>query len=83
MTAYITRRLLTIPAILLGVATIVFILMFIVPGDPARLHRLDLRVGRHQDGPAGDVEYPDGVGAAAGPLPQLVDLTDLLARLLL
>ena len=44
MTAYITRRLLTIPAILLGVATIVFILMFIVPGDPARL-----LMGQHGD----------------------------------
>ncbi|MCE5251970.1 ABC transporter permease, partial [bacterium] len=44
MTAYIIRRLfMTIP-ILLGAATIVFILMFIVPGDPARL-----LMGQHGD----------------------------------
>lgn len=37
MTTYIIRRLFMTLPILLGVATIVFILMFIVPGDPARL----------------------------------------------
>jgi len=36
MTAYVIRRLLMVIPILLGVATIVFVLMFIVPGDPAR-----------------------------------------------
>ncbi len=44
MTAYIIRRLfMTIP-ILLGVATIVFALMFVVPGDPARM-----LMGQHGD----------------------------------
>jgi peptide/nickel transport system permease protein len=44
MTSYIIRRLfLTIP-ILWGVATIVFALMFIVPGDPARM-----LMGQHGD----------------------------------
>ncbi|MFA6472433.1 MAG: ABC transporter permease, partial [Candidatus Latescibacterota bacterium] len=44
MTSYILRRLfLTIP-ILWGVATIVFALMFIVPGDPARM-----LMGQHGD----------------------------------
>jgi peptide/nickel transport system permease protein len=44
MTAYILRRLLATIPILLGVATIVFALMFIVPGDPARL-----LMGQHGD----------------------------------
>jgi peptide/nickel transport system permease protein len=56
MTGYIIKRLLMIIPILLGVATIVFCLMFIVPGDPARLlmgqHGDDdtLRVIRHEMG---------------------------------
>jgi peptide/nickel transport system permease protein len=44
MTAYILRRLLATVPILLGVATIVFALMFIVPGDPARM-----LMGQHGD----------------------------------
>ncbi|MFC1694013.1 ABC transporter permease [Candidatus Latescibacterota bacterium] len=44
MTGYIVRRLLMVVPILLGVATIVFILMYIVPGDPARL-----LMGQHSD----------------------------------
>jgi peptide/nickel transport system permease protein len=44
MTSYILRRLLATVPILLGVATIVFALMFIVPGDPARL-----LMGQHGD----------------------------------
>ena len=44
MTAYIIRRLIMVIPIFLGVATIVFILMFIVPGDPARL-----LMGQHGD----------------------------------
>ncbi len=44
MTTYIIRRLFMTLPILLGVATIVFILMFIVPGDPARL-----LMGQHGD----------------------------------
>jgi len=44
MTGYILRRLMMLIPILLGVATIVFILMFIVPGDPARL-----LMGQHGD----------------------------------
>ncbi len=44
MTAYIIKRLLMVIPILLGAATIVFALMFIVPGDPARL-----LMGQHGD----------------------------------
>ncbi len=44
MTAYIIRRLFMVIPILLGAATIVFVLMFIVPGDPARL-----LMGQHSD----------------------------------
>ena len=44
MTGYIIKRLFMIIPILLGVATIVFILMFLVPGDPARL-----LMGQHGD----------------------------------
>ncbi len=44
MTTYILRRLLLVVPILLGVATIVFALMFIVPGDPARM-----LMGQHGD----------------------------------
>lgn len=44
MTSYIIRRLLMVIPILIGVATIVFILMYIVPGDPARL-----MMGQHAD----------------------------------
>ena len=44
MTAYIIRRLFMVVPILLGAATIVFVLMFIVPGDPARL-----LMGQHSD----------------------------------
>lgn len=44
MTAYLIRRLFMIIPILLGVATIVFALMFLVPGDPARL-----LMGQHGD----------------------------------
>ena len=44
MTSYIIRRLLMIVPILWGVATIVFVLMFVVPGDPARL-----LMGQHGD----------------------------------
>ncbi len=44
MTTYIIRRLLMVIPILLGVATIIFILMFMVPGDPARL-----MMGQHGD----------------------------------
>ena len=44
MTTYIIRRLLLVIPILLGVATIVFALMFIVPGDPARM-----LMGQHGD----------------------------------
>lgn len=44
MTSYILRRLLATVPILLGVATIVFALMFIVPGDPARM-----LMGQHGD----------------------------------
>ena len=44
MTSYIIRRLLMVIPVLLGVATIVFILMFIVPGDPARM-----LMGQHGD----------------------------------
>jgi len=44
MTGYIVRRLGMIVPILLGVATIIFLLMFIVPGDPARL-----LMGQHGD----------------------------------
>lgn len=44
MTAYVIRRLLMLVPILWGVATIVFVLMFLVPGDPARL-----LMGQHGD----------------------------------
>ncbi len=44
MTAFVIRRLLMLVPILWGVATIVFILMFLVPGDPARL-----LMGQHGD----------------------------------
>ncbi len=44
MTSYIIKRLFMVIPILLGVATIVFTLMFIVPGDPARL-----LMGQHGD----------------------------------
>ncbi|MBN1294113.1 MAG: ABC transporter permease [Candidatus Latescibacteria bacterium] len=44
MTTYIIRRLFMVIPILLGAATIVFALMFIVPGDPARL-----LMGQHGD----------------------------------
>ena len=44
MTGYVIRRLLMIIPILIGVATIIFILMFMVPGDPARL-----LMGQHGD----------------------------------
>ena len=44
MTGYIIRRIFMLIPILLGVATIVFALMFIVPGDPARL-----LMGQHGD----------------------------------
>ncbi len=44
MTSYIIRRLLMVIPILFGVATIVFVLMFLVPGDPARL-----MMGQHGD----------------------------------
>lgn len=44
MTSYIIRRFFMVIPILLGVATIVFALMFIVPGDPARL-----LMGQHGD----------------------------------
>jgi len=44
MTTYIIRRLFMVIPILLGVATIVFALMYIVPGDPARL-----LMGQHGD----------------------------------
>lgn len=44
MTGYIIKRLFMVIPILLGVATIVFTLMFIVPGDPARL-----LMGQHGD----------------------------------
>ncbi len=44
MISYIIRRLLMVFPVLLGVATIVFILMFIVPGDPARM-----LMGQHGD----------------------------------
>jgi len=44
MTTYLIRRIFMIIPILLGVATIVFALMFIVPGDPARL-----LLGQHGD----------------------------------
>lgn len=44
MTTYVIRRLLMVIPILLGVATIIFVLMFMVPGDPARL-----MMGQHGD----------------------------------
>ena len=44
MTGYIIKRLFMVIPILLGVATIVFTLMFVVPGDPARL-----LMGQHGD----------------------------------
>ncbi len=44
MTEYILKRLLMVVPILLGVATIIFALMFLVPGDPARL-----LMGQHGD----------------------------------
>jgi len=44
MTSYIIRRIIMTLPILIGVATIVFILMFIVPGDPARM-----LMGQHGD----------------------------------
>ncbi|MFC1551862.1 ABC transporter permease [Candidatus Latescibacterota bacterium] len=44
MTEYILKRLLMVIPILLGVATIIFMLMFLVPGDPARL-----LMGQHGD----------------------------------
>jgi len=44
MTSYILRRLFLMIPILWGVATIVFALMFIVPGDPARM-----LMGQHGD----------------------------------
>ena len=44
MTGYILKRLFLVIPILLGVATIIFILMFMVPGDPARL-----LMGQHGD----------------------------------
>ena len=44
MTSYIIRRLILMIPILWGVATIVFALMFIVPGDPARM-----LMGQHGD----------------------------------
>lgn len=44
MISYIIRRLLMVIPILIGVATIVFVLMFIVPGDPARM-----LMGQHGD----------------------------------
>ena len=44
MITYIIRRLFMVIPILLGAATIVFALMFIVPGDPARL-----LMGQHGD----------------------------------
>ncbi len=37
MTGYVIRRLLMIIPVVLGIATIVFLLMFAVPGDPARM----------------------------------------------
>jgi len=44
MTSYIIRRFFMVIPILIGAATIVFALMFIVPGDPARL-----LMGQHGD----------------------------------
>ncbi|MFC1512322.1 ABC transporter permease [Candidatus Latescibacterota bacterium] len=44
MTTYVIRRLLFVFPIILGVATIIFVLMFLVPGDPARL-----MMGQHGD----------------------------------
>lgn len=44
MTGYIIKRLFMIIPILLGIATIIFVLMFLVPGDPARL-----LMGQHGD----------------------------------
>ncbi len=44
MTTYIIKRFLMVIPILLGVATIIFVLMFLVPGDPARL-----LMGQHGD----------------------------------
>jgi len=44
VTGYILKRLLMVIPILLGVATIIFVLMFLVPGDPARL-----LMGQHGD----------------------------------
>ena len=44
MTSYIIRRFFMVIPILIGVATIVFALMFIIPGDPARL-----LMGQHGD----------------------------------
>lgn len=44
MISYIVRRLLLVIPILWGAATLVFVLMFMVPGDPARL-----LMGQHGD----------------------------------
>ena len=44
MISYIVKRTLMVIPILVGVATIVFVLMFMVPGDPARL-----LLGQHGD----------------------------------
>lgn len=44
MTAYIVRRLLWLPVVLWGIATLVFFILFAIPGDPARLV-----AGQHAD----------------------------------
>jgi len=44
VTAYILRRLLTVIPTVLGVATVIFFLIFLIPGDPVRV-----LLGRHGD----------------------------------
>jgi peptide/nickel transport system permease protein len=44
MTRFLLRRLLSLAPVALGIATLVFLLMFVVPGDPARM-----MAGQHAD----------------------------------
>jgi len=44
VTAYLVRRILWLPVVLWGIATLVFFILFAIPGDPARLV-----AGQHAD----------------------------------
>lgn len=73
MTAYVIRRLLLVPLVLLGITTITFSLMYLIPGDPAVLLA----------GPYASGEEVEALRARLGlDRPALVQYADYVRRLL-